>query len=1043
MKKKLLFFLTFLIYYCAGVSAQSRTVSGTVVDANNGMPVPGVAVRETGTAKAVPTDNKGHFSISVSNDATLLFNYIGYEPQQINVSNQDNITVRLQNKDKQLNEVVITAYGNTKKEAFTGTAAVISNEKFKDLQVSTITGVLQGNASGVLAVSSTGQPGESPTIRIRGIGSYNASNDPLILLDGTPYTGDINSINPGDVETVTILKDASSTSIYGSRAANGIIQITTKKGSGKSKFEFSGLTGFSKRAVKEYKTLNASQYYELAWEALRNDAVDNPALLTQFNLPTAEAYATNQVVPRLVYNPFNVAQPVGLDGKLDAGAKLLWNDNWMDEMTHTGIRNDLNMNVSGSDAANTIRYYLSGGYIHDQGILKESDFKRYSGRVKVDATPARWLQLGINSSLAYSNQNYPYQGNGAGSSGIAFARSIAPIYPVYLRNWTNGNYVLDGTGNKIFDYGNNSAEQGVLRPAAENRLFNQGQNPAGTNSINPVTYERLTANGIAYAGLNLFDGLTFRSQYSMDYNQVDNNLFWNPFYGDGTTSGGYSFRGITLLYAQNFSNAFTYDKKLGSIHHINVVAGMEAFKQVSELTSAERSGFTYPSPTQPSYGTTSKAGGTKDIFRLQSYFGRAGYDIADKYHLSLSLRTDGSTRFAKDARWGVFYAAGASWNLDKEKFMENVDFLSQLKLKASYGTSGNQSLTGSFPYLGTYTAGANVGGASGSIINTIANPDLSWETQKQLDMGVEFGVLKDKITGSFVYFDRRSASLLFERPLPGSTGINSISDNVGGVKNYGFEIELNTVNIRRKNLEWRTSFNVTKLKNVITDVAPGTNQKLGGSWYEWYMQEYAGVDPTDGKPTWYMDDAANAGSKITTKKYSEATRYYLGSQLSDYTGGITNFVKYKNFDLTVLASFAIGGNFYNADYGGLMGGMVSLGSNSSTDLLNRWQSASNPGNGMVPKLITTVDNGNYSSTRFLYDQTYMRVRNITLGYRLPEAMLKRASLTNVRIFLDVQNGFTFFGGPKGADPEAGISAQAQNNNTSTSKIFSIGINVGL
>ncbi|RBL90183.1 SusC/RagA family TonB-linked outer membrane protein [Chitinophaga flava] len=1042
MNRKRLLLLAFFVCICTLANAQIRNLSGTVRDADDGHPLPGVSVRQHNGSKAVPSDHNGRFVITVPIGATLEFYAIGYDPQQITVGQQDSLIIRLKNKEKQLGEVVITAYGNTRKQAFTGTAAVISNEKFKDLQVSTITGVLQGNASGVLAVNTSGQPGENPTIRIRGIGSFNASNDPLILLDGSPYSGSINSINPADVETITVLKDASSTSIYGSRAANGIIQVTTKKGKGKSHFELSGLTGFSRRAVKEYPTVSPAQYYEMTWEALRNDARDNPALLTQYNVPSAEAYASKQVAPRLVYNPFNVAQPVGLDGKVLPNAQLLWNDNWMDEMTRTGIRHDINMNVSGSDAANTIRYYLSGGYIQDQGIQKESDFKRYSGRVKVDATPIKWMQVGINSSLAYSNQNFPYQGNGGASNGIGFARTIAPIYPVYLRDPANGNFLLDGNGKKIFDYGNNSTTEGVLRPSAQYRPFNSGQNPSGTTSINPITNERLTANGNAYMGLNLFKGLTFRSQYSIDYNQVDNNVFWNPFYGDGTTSGGLSYRSITLLYAQNFSNAFTYDQTFGE-HHINLVAGMEAFRQVTETTSSQRTGFTYAYPTQPSYGTTSTAEGIKNKFRLQSYFARAAYDLADKYHLSLSIRRDGATRFAKDARWGLFYAAGASWNLNKEVFMEDIAWLNQLKLKASYGTSGNQSLPGSFPYLGTYSAGANMGSASGIIINTVSNPNLSWETQKQLDLGVEFSILKDRVSGSFVYFNRKSANLLFDRPLPNSTGINAISDNIGGVKNYGFEIELNTVNIQNGKLEWRTSFNVTKLKNVITEIAPGTTQIVGGSWYEWYIQEYAGVDPADGKPMWYKDDAANAGSKTTTKKYSEATRYRLANRLSDYTGGITNTLRYGNFDFTVLATFALGGKYYDGNYASLMGGMISPGTNANVDILNRWQSPDNPGDGKTPRLSTATDNANAASSRFLYDLSYMRIRNITLGYRFPERLLKRAFISNARVFADLQNAFTFFGGPKGADPEANINAQASNHNTTSSKIFSIGINVGL
>lgn len=584
----------------------------------------------------------------------------------------------------------------------------------------------------------------------------------------------------------------------------------------------------------------------------------------------------------------------------------------------------------------------------------------------------------------------------------------------------------------------------MLRPTAQNRPFNPGQNPGGTTSINPITNERLTASGIAYAELDLLKDLTFRTQYSIDYNQTDNNVFWNPFYGDGTTFGGLSYRGITLLYAQNFANTVKFDKTLG-VHHINFVGGMEVFRQRVESTTAQRSGFTFATPTQPSYGTVQTNSGDVEAYRLQSYFGRAGYDIDDKYHLSLSLRTDGSTRFADSSRWGVFYAAGVAWNLDREKFMSNIAWLSELKLKASYGTQGNQGLPGSFPYLGTYSADASIGAASGYVINTVGNGELTWETQKQLDLGIEFGIFNNRISGSFVYFRRESDKLLFDRPLPGSTGINLIADNTGGVKNYGFEVELNSVNVRGKNFEWRTSINITRLNNVITKPAPGTTQIKGGSWYDWFIQEYVGVDAADGLPMWYMDDPNNPGKRITTKNYNQATRYTIGNRLSDYTGGIFNSLRYKNFELNILASFALGGKIYDADYAGLMGGFNtgSLGGNSHVDIENRWQNANQPGDGMTPKLTTAAINATAASTRFIYDLTYMRIRNITLGYRIPEAALKKIMLSSARVFFDLQNAFTIFGGPKGTDPEAGLNAQTQYNNTTSNKTFAIGVNIGL
>lgn len=1030
-------------YLCTTAMAQTGSVSGQVMDADSRLPLPGIAVTEIGTSNAVSTDSNGQFTIKVKSGAKLRFSYVGFTSQEIIAANQTALSIKLSASNAQLEEVVVTAYGSTKKSAFTGTASTISNEKFKDLQATTITGVLQGNASGVLAITSSGQPGENPTVRIRGIGSVNASNNPLILLDGSPYAGNLNSINPTEIESITVLKDASSTSIYGSRAANGILQIVTKAGSGKAKVQFSSITGLSQRAVKEYETVNSQQYLELYWEALKNDATANPALLTPLGLSSAEAYATNQLIPRTVYNPYNVAQPIGLDGKLSPGAKLLWEDNWIDAVTRTGIRNDMNLNVSGSDVTNSIRYFISGGSLTDEGIIEESEFKRYTGRAKIDATPNKWLKIGINTGITSSHQNFPYQGNGAGSAQLGFARGIAPIYPIQLRNPETGDYLLDVSGNKVYDFGNNTAVLGTPRSSILNRPYTGGQNPVGTSQINPVTYDVLTLNALAYAEATLAKGFTLRSQYSVVTNQSTDNIFWNPFYGDGTTSSGYSYRSISNFNAQNFSNNLSYDKTF-SIHHINLVAGMEAYKETVEYTSASATGFTFQAPTQPSYGSILSGSGTKTYFNLESYFARAGYDIADKYHLSLSLRTDGSTRFAEESRWGVFYAVGSSWNIDREKFMDNVNFLSTLKLKASYGTSGNQALTGDFPYLGTYSSGNSVNGAAGAIVNTLSNLNLTWEKQKQLDMGIEFGIFNERLTGSVVYFDRRSSNLLFQRPLPNSTGINSISDNIGGVRNYGIEVELNSINIKSENFSWRTSFNITKLRNEISAVAQGTTQILGRSLYEWSIRQYAGVNPANGNPQWYRNDPNNPAQKITTETYNQATLYNEGngSRLSDFTGGLTNFLKYKGFDFTVLASFGIGGKMYDSDYAGLIGSIVNA-STKSIDIYSRWQSPTSPGDGQTSRLTTLTGNSSSSaSDRFLYDASFVRVRNITLGYNFSPELLSKIQVKNLRIFADLQNAFTFFGGPKGTDPEAGLNAQTGSSNTSSYKTMAIGLNVG-
>lgn len=1044
MKKLISLLLLHFLWMQA--TAQNRTVSGTVLD-DKGVPVAGASVLIQPGQSGTVTDNEGRFSLSVPvSTRVLTVSSVGYVRAELPLSAVTAYSVSLQRGAEQINEVVVTAYGSTRKKSFTGSAATITNEKFRDLQVSTITGVLQGNASGVLAVTATGQPGENPVIRVRGIGSINASADPLIVVDGAAYGGSINSLNPNDIESVTVLKDASSTAVYGSRAANGVIQITTKSGRGKTKFSLAAVSGFSQRAVPEYKTLNPTQFYELTWEALRNDALAIPALLTAYGVSSAEAFASKVVTARVIYNPFGIAEPVGTDGKVKADARLLWKDDWREAVLRTGIRNDLTGSVSGGDPSGT-RYFLSGGYTGDQGIIAQSGFKRYTGRLKLDSKATNWFTVGMNNNIAYSTQNYPNQGNGAASASLGFARNISPIFPVYLRDKTTGGYILDASGNKIYDFGNNLAAGGI-RPAAEQRPYNAGQNPVATVTLNPNTYDRLTASGNAFGEATISKGLQFRSQYAVDYFSNTNNLFWNPFYGDGTTTAGLSYRGVTTLFLQTFTNTLTFDRQFARLHHVNLLAGQEAVKQREENTGSQRTGFTFAFPTQPSYGSTSTATGTIDRYRLESYFSRLNYDLTDKYHLSLSVRRDGSTRFAEAVRWGTFYSAGAAWNLNRESFLPELDFLNNLKLKASYGTAGNQALPGSFPYLGTYLAGTNIGTANGVVYDNPANPVLTWETQKQLDLGLEFSLLKNKLSGSFVYFNRVSDKLLYRQLLSPSTGFNSVQANIGAMKNYGYEIELNSTNITRTDFEWRTSLNITRLENKLTVLPGGSDVSLevGRSFYNWFLREWAGIDLKDGKPQWYkdqVDPTSGKQTKVITKVYSEATRYQAGNRLPDWTGGLSNSVRYKYFDATVLAAFSIGGKIYDADYGNQMTTFYSAGLNANADVLNRWQSAAKPGDGKTPLLRTSTDlMGNAASTRFLYDMTYMRIRNITVGYRLPAGALGRIAATNARFFVDLQNPFTFFKGPVGLDPEAGLNANATLNQTTTNKTLSAGVNIG-
>ncbi|MFB6457628.1 SusC/RagA family TonB-linked outer membrane protein [Chitinophaga sp. Hz27] len=1032
MKKRLL--LAFMLLSCLHLLAQQRAIKGVVTDEKN-VPLIGATIVPSGQKGGVTTQADGTFTLMVNADTKqLTVSFVSYLTREIILSNQSFYQIRLTEDTKKLDEVVVTAYGTTQKKSFTGSAAVIKADQIKDLQVSNVTSVLQGTASGIMAISSTGQPGEDMTIRIRGIGSYNASASPIYVVDGAIFGGTLSNINPNDIESITVLKDASSAAMYGSTAANGVILITTKMGKGKAKFNFTNVTGFSNRAVKEYKLLNQQQFMELTWEALKNDAI-------AAGDPNPAQKATNMLVGRIdEYNPYNDPQPVGTDGKLKAGLTPRWNDNWMNSLTRTAKRNETILSVSGGNPEG-IRYFLSGGYLSDQGRVIASDFKRYSTRLKVDSKINKWLSAGGNISLSYSTQNFPYQGDASASNALAFARMVAPIYPIYLRDPNTGDVALDASGNKVYDYGVNGPWK---------RNFNPGQNPVATTYQNPITNNAFTTSGNFFGEAILVQGLKFRTQYAVDYYNYIGDTFWNPFYGDGSTTDGLSYRGLTTSFTTTFTNTLTYDKLFGKDHHINVLAGTEARGYNASQTWAQSTGFTFDKPTQINYGSTFTAGGYKDANRVVSYMGRAMYDFRDKYHLSMSIRNDADSRFAEKVRNGVFYSVGLAWNINKEVFLNNVSFLSELKLKASYGTTGNSNIliNGSpsyFPYMATYSSGANIGPDAGSTIKNVGNDQLTWEKQAQLDLGVEYGFFDNRLFGSFVYYDRKSKSLIFNRPLPNSTGNSSVISNVGRIRNSGFEIEVTSVNIKHKDLEWTTSFNLSRNKNEILEVPAGTTLVKGLSAYEFRLIEYAGVDPTDGMPMWYKldKDANGATTKTTTKKYSEGTLQYVGSRLPKYTGGLTNTVRYKSFDLSVLLYFVGGGKMYATDYASLMHSFYSAGVNASADLLSkRWQSASNPGDGQTPKLMATTDlNASSSSTRFMYNDTYMRVRNITLGYRVPANVLQRTFLGGARVYADIQNPFTWFGGPKGTDPEAGINAVASGHNSTALRTVSIGVNL--
>lgn len=1040
MKRNLLLLLSLLLW--VGVSYAQTKVTGKVTSAEDGTPVL-VTVAVKGTTTGVYTDTEGMYSINVpNNQSVLVFSGIGYKTVEVQVGTRTVINVQIASDAVNLDEVVLTAYGPQSKKAFTGTASIVKADDLKNLKVSSVSKALQGMASGVLVVNSNGQPGENATIRIRGVGSLSGSSDPLIVLDGVIYNGNLNTINPNDIESFTVLKDANSTALFGSRAANGVIMITTKMGRpGKTKVTATASYGISQRAVKDYEYLNNQEYMELLWERMYMDNV-RTGLVSDAE---ARTLATTQLTSATVYNPFSVDNPVGTDGKLVSGAKLLYEEDWNKALFQVGKRQEYNLQATGGNEKN--RFMLSGGYLDDDGLVKMSNFKRYSVRGKIDAAVGDWFKVGLNMGLSYSKQNYPTQGGSSIRNSVLFVRSVASIYPAYERN-RDGSMRYNANGELIPDYGRNTV-WGADRP-----VFG-GSNPLGTFTYDDISYNRFMSNNSAYAEAKFLKDFTFQSKLGVDHYILSGKEYYNNIIGDGTAYGGRSERERTTTSTISWTNTLTYDKTFMDEHHVNVLLGTESYDYQTDYLGAEKRGFDFADQELDYGANLIKASSNRTATRNFRYLARVNYDFSNRYHISSSYTYDGTSRFYRDARWGSFWSVGAGWNIANESFMANVNhIINTLKLRASYGTSGNQNL-GLFPYLATYNTGWNILGSLGSIVGKLANNNLTWEKQNQLDVGVDFALLGNRLSGSFTYFDRRSEDLLMERPLPLSAGITSYNDNIGEVRNNGLEVDIKGVLLQSRDFYWDLGLNLTIQKNRVTalpeeqkdgfDSPYSTSKRIqvGESIYSWYLREFAGIDPEDGKPTWYKDvtdTEGNVTGRETTKTYSDGTRYIVGDALPKALGGINTNFSWKGISLGIITSFAIGNKILDTDKSGLMSLFSAdrTGYQASKDVLNRWQKPGDITN--VSYLSGASMNYNSSSTLWLKKGDYLRVRSINISYDLATLKaVKNLGLSSLRLTLSADNPFTIFG-EEGLDPEQGLGGITSNTSSSL-KVFSFGLNL--
>lgn len=1075
MKKLFLLLLTVLsISLCA--SAQNRTVKGVVVYAGDQEPLPGATILPVGGGNGVATDLDGKFTLEVPAKVTKLnVSYVGMVTKQVTITSGE-MRIELTNSENNLDEVMVVAYGTAKKSTYTGSAAVVKADDINKVQSSNATNALNGRVSGVQLNNASGQPGSNnPTILIRGITSINAGSQPLYIVDGAPYDGDINNISSQDIESMTVLKDAASNALYGARGANGVIVITTKKGKqGEAKVSLDAKWGANTRATQDYNFITSpAQYYEAYYAALKNyylgNGMTDVAAHAQANASMIYGDGTG-----LGYNVYNVPEGqylIGVNGKLNPNATLgnvvngyyLTPDNWLDEAYKSSLRQEYNLAINGGTDRSS--FYASLSYLDNEGITANSDYQRFTGRMKADYQVKNWLKVGGNFSYSRFDANSLGEDGASGSSGniFAYATQIAPIYPLYVRD-ANGNILKDDNGFAIYDFGSKD-NAGLSRP------FLSGANPYATNQLDTDNYEGNAFTAQGFFEVKFLKDFKFTWNSGVTIDETRSTSFTNPYYGQYATSNGISTISHSRSTAQNHQQLLTWGRQFGK-SNVDVMLGHEYYSYNYKYLYGSKSNFFDPNNTELAGGITdSGTNSYQSDYNTEGFFGRVQYDFDGRYFASASFRRDASSRFHPDNRWGNFWSAGAAWNIAKEDFF-TAEWVDLLKYKLSYGSQGNDNIT-NYLYTNTYEI-VNSGGNPSAVPYRMGNKDITWESQGNFNTGIDFGMWNGRFSGTLEYFYRKTTDMLFSFPLPPSMGYTSYYANVGDMRNQGVELELQGTPIVTRDFSWNLRLNLTHYKNKITYLpeerrtmtCDGVEGYSSGSYYygegislyTFRMCKYAGVDE-EGNSQWWknierprVDAAGNAvldknGSPIydvvgkeKTTEYSDADYYLCGTALPDVYGGFGTTFTYKGFDLSVDFGYQIGGQVYDGDYAGMMSSPTtsSKGTNFHADIFKSWSTA-NP-NSNIPRFQFDDSYSTATSDRFLTDASYLSLNNINFGYTLPLAVTRKAGMDKVRIYFAADNIWVW-SKRQGLDPRQSITGSVTNSYYAPIRTLSGGLSV--
>lgn len=1061
MEKRLTMILACL-FLSLGMALAQTAVTGTVVSQEDGQPIIGATVRVVGASAGAVTDADGKFSISMpAGHNKLKVTYVGMVDQDVTVKG-NSVRVVLVPDQTNLDEVMVVAYGTAKKSAFTGSAAVVKSDDIAKISSSNAMSALSGKVSGVQINSATGAPGqESFSIRIRGISSINAGNDPLIIVDGAPYNGDINNLNQNDIASMTVLKDAASAALYGARGANGVVIITTKNGrEGTSSITVDAKWGANTRGVEFYNTVESpAGYYEAYYQSLKNYRTslgDDAA--------TAHRWALNNMFSGgydLGYNVYTVPEGqdfIGPNGKLNPNATLgrvvnvngteylLYPDSWRDAAYQTGVRQEYNVTATGSNDKGS--FYGSAGYLKNEGISIGSDYARFTGRLKADYQLRSWLKLSGNFNYAHYKANSLADDGGSTVGNVFMVKNMAPIYPLYIRD-AAGNILQDSkTGLAMYDWGDGTVT-GLTRPTMT------GSNPIFANYFDKNQNEGNSLDATGTAEIRFLEDFKFTSANTVMLDETRFTYTNNPYYGQFAANNGSVQKAHVRTWAYNYQQLLSWHH-LFDKHDVEVMLGHEYYRtRYYYLTASKNNLFSVFNDELAGAVNTGSMNSYTTDYNVEGWFGRVQYNYDNKYFGSLSYRRDASSRFHPDHRWGNFWSLGGAWIISKEKWF-NAPWVDELKFKASYGEQGNDNI-GSYLYTDTYSIVPSGNGAGVKPSSTKGNETITWEKNGNFNTGFEFSFFRGRLAGSIEYFYRRTSDMLAFFALPASSGWSGYYDNVGNMQNMGAEVELDGTLIRTKDFEWGLNLNFTAYKNEITSIADknktqtveGSEGYVSGSYfygegeslYTFYMPKYAGVDE-NGKSMFYkdkLDENGNIIGRETTTTPGEATYYLCGTALPWAYGGFGTRFSYKGFDLAVDFNYQLGGQIYDSDYAGMMG-ITSSGRGSAihADLLNSW-TEENP-NTNIPKLIIDDTSTTTTSDRFLIGASYLSLQNLNFGYTFPTKMTSKVGIGKLRVYLTATN-LWLWSKRQGLDPRQSITGGASSAYYSAMRTISGGISV--